>query len=74
MKIKVKVFANLRENREKEQDIEVEEGVKALDIIHRLAIDPRDVAIIMINGRRVEEDSLLEQGDVLALFPPVGGG
>jgi len=33
-----------------------------------------DIAIIMINGRHGEHDAALNDGDVVALFPPIGGG
>ena len=74
LKILVKLFANLRDNREKEQYIDVEEATTAKDIIEKIGVPIDDVAIIMINGRRVEMDSILEENDTLAIFPPVGGG
>lgn len=74
MKIIVKLFANLRENREKEQVLSFEEGITAIEVIRSLGIPIEDVAIIMINGRRVESDTILLENDTIALFPPVGGG
>lgn len=74
MKILVKVFANLREGREKEQIMELPEGSTPEDVANSLAIPFEDVAIIMVNGRRVEGDVELLENDTLALFPPVGGG
>jgi len=36
---------------------------------------PRDaVAIIMRNGKRAGPDSLLAEGDILEVFPLIGGG
>ena len=74
MKILVKVFANLREGREKEQIMELPEGATPKDVADTLSIPFSDVAIIMVNGRRVEGDMALLENDTLALFPPVGGG
>ncbi len=74
MKILVKVFANLREGREKEQIMELPEGSTPEAVANSLAIPFEDVAIIMVNGRRVEGDTKLLENDTLALFPPVGGG
>lgn len=74
MKIFVKVFANLREGREKEQIMEFPEGSTPKDVANSLAIPFEDIAIIMVNGRRVEGDVALLENDTLALFPPVGGG
>lgn len=74
MVVKVKLFATLRENREKIMILDVEEKTTPRDIILSLDIEIKDVAIIMINGRGASYDSPLVESDELALFPPVGGG
>ena len=74
MQITVKLFANLRENREKILDMDVSSGTTVKEIIESLGIPLQDVAIIMINGRGTNFDAVLKSDDVLALFPPVGGG
>ena len=74
MQITVKLFANLRENREKIMDMDVSSGTTVKEIIESLGIPLQDVAIIMINGRGTNFDAVLKSDDVLALFPPVGGG
>jgi len=74
LKIVVKLFANLRDNREKEQLMDLREGMTPRDVIRKLEIPFEDVAIIMINGRRKKPDSELLDNDILALFPAVGGG
>lgn len=74
MKITVKLFATLRLGNEKVQVMELPEGTTPEAIMQRLSIPPDTVSIIMINGRGSKPDSALKDGDVLALFPPVGGG
>ena len=74
MQITVYLFANLRENREKIMDMDVSSDTTVKDIIESLGIPLQDVAIIMINGRGTNFDAVLKSDDVLALFPPVGGG
>ncbi len=74
MQITVKLFANLRENREKIMDMDVRSDTTVKEIIESLGIPLQDVAIIMINGRGTKSDAVLKSDDVLALFPPVGGG
>lgn len=74
MKITVKLFATLRENREKQQNIDIEEGAAVFQVIEMLDLPAEEIAIIMINGRGVKPDTVLFENDVLALFPPVGGG
>ncbi|MCD4713927.1 MAG: MoaD/ThiS family protein, partial [Clostridiales bacterium] len=43
-------------------------------IIDELDIAEKDVAILMINGRDGLLDTTLKPGDVVSIFPPVGGG
>lgn len=74
MQITVKLFATLRENREKIMTLEVDPGTTPRRISEQLGIPVEDVAIIMINGRGAAVDAPLQSDDVLALFPPVGGG
>lgn len=74
MKLKVKLFATLRKNNAKEQLLEVAEGTTPAHIMKRLGIPEEEVAIIMVNGRHSKADTKLVETDILALFPPVGGG
>ncbi len=74
MKIKVRLFATLREHRGKEVLVDVEESATPLDVLLVLQIASGDVAILLINGRDGALDAPLVPGDVLSVFPPVGGG
>ena len=74
MLITIKLFATLRNNREKIMSLDLKEGSTPLEVSQVLKIPEEDVAIIMINGRGAKKNSPLKEGDVLALFPPVGGG
>lgn len=70
----MKLFATLRENREKIFELDVDTRFTTKDLIEGLEIPLQDVAIIMINGRSCDMDRQLHTDDVVALFPPVGGG
>lgn len=74
MEIKVRLFATLRIGRAKELMLELEEAATPQQIIDALAIDPADVAILLINGRDGLLTTPLVLGDVVSIFPPVGGG
>lgn len=74
MKVTVKLFASLRENNEKEMLLDLPDDVTPLYIIQQINISEKDVAIIMINGRAKELNTILKEGDTLSLFPAVGGG
>lgn len=74
MQVKVKLFATLRENRQKEMMMDIEQGDTPKEIIDRLNIKEEEATIIMINGRSSELDRVLEENDTVSIFPPVGGG
>ncbi|NLW23008.1 MAG: MoaD/ThiS family protein [Tissierellia bacterium] len=74
MKVEVRLFAYLRQGRGKKQILEFEEGTTISQVMDMLNIDEDDVSIALINGTDGPIDRQLKDGDVLALFPPVGGG
>ena len=74
MKLSVKLFATLREGRGKQLDVEIDNGLSVLKAMETLGIKKNDVSIILVNGINTSVDTLLFDGDILSLFPPVGGG
>ena len=72
--IEVRVFATLRQGREKISFMEAESVQTAGDILSALNIRPEEVAILLINGFHSKPDDLVKDGAVVSLFPPVGGG
>ena len=75
MNVEVKLFATFRNERFKKKNIEiVENETKVKDLLNELGIKEEEVALIIVNGIHSNVDRKLEEGDVLALFPPVAGG
>jgi len=74
VKITIKLFATLRNNNLKEQQIDIPESAQVADIIPFLNISQEEVSIIMVNGRIKKIDQVLKADDIVALFPLVGGG
>ena len=74
MKITVKLFATFRDGRDKIQVFELEQGRTPEDVIAILGIEKSEIAIFLVNGRDGQFDKPLLEGDLIALFPPVGGG
>lgn len=72
--IEVRLFASLRGHRGKILQLEPEGLSTASDIIKQLSIDPRDVTILLINGIHSKPENTVKDNDIVALFPPVGGG
>lgn len=72
--IEVRLFATFRENRKKIDFLSSDEVKTALDIVNYYGIDPNEVAICLINGFHSKLDANVKDEDIVALFPPVGGG
>ena len=72
--IEVRFFAALREGRGKIAQIGAEEASTAADIFRRFAIPAEEVSILLINGFHSKPEDPVKDGDVISLFPPVGGG
>ena len=74
--ITVKLFAQYREGKFKVEQRRYPEGVTVGDVIIEtgIAVDRYPIGVMIINGRHVQEDHPLKEGDTLALFPKVGGG
>jgi len=72
--IEVKTFANLRSLYPSDHSFQIIDGETVTDIMARMNIPTEKVTIIFINNVHRELHSRLFGGDVLGLFPPIGGG
>lgn len=72
--IEVRVFATLRQGRDKISMLPPEPFSTAGDILKHLGIPAEEVSILLINGFHKGAEDPVKDGDILALFPPVGGG
>jgi len=53
---------------------QVEDGALVGDVLAALPIPPDDFYTFLVNGRHAERDQVLQDGDVLSVFPAAGGG
>jgi len=79
MRVTVKLFATLVHFKEGSRagrpfEVELPEDSVVQDLIDHLQIPPEETHVIFINNIIEEAGSKLEEGDVVGLFPPVGGG
>jgi molybdopterin converting factor small subunit len=72
--MEVRLFATLRENRENTFQADWHEGLDGYALLKSLDIATEDAAIFLINGRHSRFDVPLSADDIIAIFPPVGGG
>ncbi|MFV0436568.1 MAG: MoaD/ThiS family protein [Desulfopila sp.] len=74
MRVTIKLFAYFRDNRFREENRDVASRTQVIDIVGGLGIDQEEVGVLMINSRQCTMETELQEGDILAIFPVVGGG
>jgi len=74
IKITVKLFAALRKGRFEKETRKYSSDTTVKQIIDELNIPRDQAAIIFVNNRHAKLDHRLSDGDVVAFFPPIGGG
>jgi molybdopterin converting factor small subunit len=79
IRVKAKLFATLRDYLPpdvpgSEMVVELEECAKIEEVISRFNIPDDMELIIMVNSAHAKKTKVLEDGDVLSLFPPIAGG
>lgn len=74
MNIEIELFATLQQGRFRRKQLEFPPDSTVADICRHLAIGPEEAAFLTVNGTAATRQRRLEAGDVLALFPALGGG
>ena len=74
MTIDVKLFATLREGRGKVVSLDYEQIPDLRTITQEMDITEDNIAILLVNGRDARLEDVPQDGDVISIFPPVGGG
>jgi molybdopterin synthase sulfur carrier subunit len=80
MQIIIRLLASYRQYLPEDYDTragyphQVPSGTTVSDALAGLPIPPDDVYTFIVNGRHAQRDQVLQEGDVLAVFPAVGGG
>jgi len=78
VKIEVKLFATfafyLPETSAGSATLEVTTQSTVRQVVTLLGVPDEMPAIILVNGRDADPEQVLEDGDVVAMFPPLAGG
>jgi len=74
MNITVKLFASFRTGRFDIKTGDYPAGTTVADVADSLKLPRTELGIMMINNRHVKLERILAEGDILALFPLLGGG
>ena len=72
--IEVRLFAGLRQGRQKIYQMETGSVKNVQDIMDALNIQRSEVNILLINGFHQKPETEVKEGDIVSLFPAVGGG
>ena len=72
--IEVRLFATLRQGRQKVYHVEPSSVTNIQDIMDVLDIPRSEVNIMLINGFHQKPETEVKDGDLVSLFPAVGGG
>ena len=72
--IEVRLFATLRQGRQKVYQVEHSSVNTIQDIMDVLGVPRSEVNIMLINGFHQKPETEVKDGDVVSLFPAVGGG
>ena len=79
MKVKVKLFATLRDHYPdlgigEAMEVELPDGADVAKLVERLRLPSDQVKIVFVNGIVRQPSHPLADGDEVGIFPPVGGG
>ena len=72
--IEVRLFATLRQGRQKVYQVEPGSVHTIQDIMNVLDIPRSEVNIMLINGFHQKPETEVKDEDIVSLFPAVGGG
>jgi len=72
--IEVRLFAGLRQGRQKIYQMEPDSVKTVQDIMDALSIQRSEVNILLVNGFHQKPETQVKDEDIVSLFPAVGGG
>ncbi|UCF72651.1 MAG: MoaD/ThiS family protein [Deltaproteobacteria bacterium] len=79
MKVRLNLFASLARympNKAKGNSwtVEISEGTRVRELLEQCKIPKDTVKLVFLNGVHANGDEILNDGDRVGVFPPIGGG
>lgn len=74
MQITIQLFATFRNGRFKEEQRVFTDGITIGLVLAELGITENETCVTFVNGRHASKEQELNDGQVLAIFPLLGGG
>lgn len=72
--LEIRFFATLRDNREPIIKTSFYPGITGIELLKIFNIPKNQVSIFLVNGFHCSLSEKLYDGDIISIFPPVGGG
>ena len=70
----IKLFASFQRGRFAVETRDYPPFTSVAEIAHDLKIPVTEIGVVLVNARHVELDFCPAAGDILAIFPVIGGG
>jgi len=77
MDITIKLSAVLRRytsSKDGKLNMTLDDGATVLDVLNSMKMIQGEAGLIILNSKIASEDALLKDGDILELYPVMGGG
>jgi molybdopterin synthase sulfur carrier subunit len=74
MQVTVKLFASFRTGRTPVETRDYPAGTTVADLVAEREIPVAEIGIMLVNCRHVQLECGLADGDIVAIFPLLGGG
>jgi sulfur carrier protein len=74
MDVEIRLFESLKKHQPQGGKVRLAGGSRVTDLLDALGISTDDVGILMVNRADGRFDQQLQNGDVVTLIPPIGGG
>jgi sulfur carrier protein len=74
MEVTVALYETLKKHGPEGGRVRLEAGARVRDLLARLGIAEDDVGVLVVNRKDARFGQLLEDGDLVTVIPPMGGG
>ncbi len=74
MTVKLKLYGDYLKYGPEETYVDLTEGATVEDLLNKFSIVERNYIIVLVNLKRAWFDDRVNDGDVVSVFSPVGGG
>jgi sulfur carrier protein ThiS len=74
MQLEIRLFATLQKFLPNVEKLKLDDNCTVFELLEKIGINSSEVAITLVNGRHVELEQRLHDGERVAIFPPIAGG